>query len=194
MLTVAADVTDRDSLRNALELAREKFGPLNGVIHAAGILQDGIIQLKKKNVAHDVLAPKTKGVQLLDELTQDQPLDFFMLFSSVSAVTPPDGQVDYCAANAFLNAYAQSRPAERNFVVVGWGPWAEIGMVAPKPEPASESTPFHHPLLERIDLDTAGGRTIYSGSLSLERHWVLNEYRFQAGDSLLPARLTSKSP
>jgi len=43
-------------------------------------------------------------------LTRDNPLDFFALFSSVSALTPPDGQVDYCAANAFLNAFAQSRP------------------------------------------------------------------------------------
>ena len=185
VLVLAADVTDRESLRRALELAHEKFGRLHGIIHAAGILQDGIIQLKKKSVAHDVLAPKTEGVQILDELTRDQPLDFFALFSSVSALTPPDGQVDYCAANAFLNAFAQSRPAERNFIVIGWGPWAEIGMVAPKPEPAAEPVPFDHPMLERVDLDTTA-RTVYSGTLSVERNWVLGEHRFHGGDSLLP--------
>jgi acyl transferase domain-containing protein/thioesterase domain-containing protein/acyl carrier protein len=185
VLPLAADVTDRKSLRRALDVAHEKFGPLHGIIHAAGILQDGIIQLKKKDAAHRVLAPKTVGLEILDELTRDTPLDFFALFSSVSALTPPDGQVDYCAANAFLNAFAQSRPAERNFIVIGWGPWAEIGMVAPKPEAASESAPFHHPMLERIDLDTTA-RTIYSGTLSVERHWVLSEHRFHGGDSLLP--------
>ena len=185
VLVLAADVTDRESLRPALAAAREKFGPLHGIIHAAGILQDGIIQLKKKSVARDVLAPKTRGVELLDELTRDQPLDFFALFSSVSALTPPDGQVDYCAANAFLNAFAQSRPAERNFLVIGWGPWAEIGMVAPKPEPPSAPVRFHHPLLERVELETAA-RTIYSGTLSVERHWVLSEHRFHGGGSLLP--------
>jgi acyl transferase domain-containing protein/thioesterase domain-containing protein/acyl carrier protein len=185
VLVLAADVTDRESLRRALELAHEKFGQLHGIIHAAGILQDGIIQLKKKTIAHQVLAPKTEGVQILDELTRDQPLDFFALFSSVSALTPPDGQVDYCAANAFLNAFAQSRPAERNFIVIGWGPWSEIGMVAPKPALALEPSSFQHPLLERVDLDTTA-RTVYSGTLSVERHWVLGEHRFHGGDSLLP--------
>jgi len=185
VLVLAADVTHRDSLRPALAAAGEKFGPLNGIVHAAGILQDGIIQLKKKTVAHDVLAPKTAGVQILDELTRDQPLDFFALFSSVSALTPPDGQVDYCAANAFLNAFAQSRPAERNFIVIGWGPWSQIGMVAPKPEPLSEPVPFQHPLLEQIELDTPA-LSIYSGALSVERHWVLGEHHFHDGDSLLP--------
>ena len=185
MLALPADVTDRESLSRALKTAREKFGPLNGIIHAAGILQDGIIQLKKKDVAHRVLAPKTAGVEILDELTRDQPLDFFALFSSVSALTPPDGQVDYCAANAFLHAFAQSRPADRNFIVIGWGPWSEIGMVAPKPELASESAPFRHPLLERVELDTAA-RTVYAGTLSVERHWVLSDHRFHGGGSLLP--------
>jgi acyl transferase domain-containing protein/thioesterase domain-containing protein/acyl carrier protein len=185
VLVLSADVTDRKSLARALKLAREKFGQLHGIIHAAGILQDGIIQLKKKAAAHSVLAPKTEGVEILDELTRDQPLDFFALFSSVSALTPPDGQVDYCAANAFLNAFAQSRPAERNFIVIGWGPWTEIGMVAPKAEPAAEPALFHHPLLERVNLDTAA-RTVYSGTLSVERHWVLADHRFHGGDSLLP--------
>jgi acyl transferase domain-containing protein/thioesterase domain-containing protein/acyl carrier protein len=185
VLVLSADVTDRESLKRALDAAHEKFGQLHGIIHAAGILQDGIIQLKKKDVAHRVLAPKTDGVQILDELTRDKPLDFFALFSSVSALTPPDGQVDYCAANAFLNAFAQSRPAESNFIVIGWGPWSEIGMVAPKPEPSNGMVAFGHPLLERVDLDTAA-RTIYSGTLSIERHWVLAEHHFHGGDSLLP--------
>ena len=187
VLVVAGDVTNRDSLRPALAQAKEKFGQLNGIIHAAGVLQDGIIQLKQKSVAQAVLAPKTAGVPILDELTRDQPLDFFALFSSVSAIAPPDGQVDYCAANAFLNAYAQSQPAERNFIVIGWGPWAQVGMVAPKTEaPAGTGpAPFQHPLLERIELDTAA-RTIYSGTLGVERHWVLGEHHFHGGDSLLP--------
>ncbi len=69
--------------------------------------------------------------------------------------------------------------------MIGWGPWAETGMVAHKPGPASDTTPFHHPMLERVDLDTAA-RTIYSGTLSVGRNWVLAEHRFHGGDSLLP--------
>ncbi len=185
VLVLTADVTNRESLRQALAAAREKFGPLNGIIHAAGILQDGIIPLKEKSTAHDVLAPKIEGVRNLDELTREQPLDFFALFSSVSALTPPAGQVDYCSANAFLNAFAQSRPADRNFIVIGWGPWAQTGMVAPGAEPVMEPTTFHHPLLDHIELDTTA-RTIYSGTLSVERDWVLGEHRFHGGESLLP--------
>jgi acyl transferase domain-containing protein/thioesterase domain-containing protein len=185
VFAVPADVTDRASLAHALQLARDKFGEPHGIIHAAGVLQDGIIQLKKREAAHSVLAPKVEGLELLDELTSEVPLDFFALFSSVSALTPPDGQVDYCAANAFLNAFAHSRPAERNFVVIGWGPWAEIGMVAPKPEAAPAPTPFSHPLLERVELDTPA-RTIYAGTLSVEDNWVLRDHRFHNGDSLLP--------
>ncbi len=185
VLVIAADVTDRASMDHALALTREKFGDPNGIFHAAGILQDGIIQLKKKASARSVLAPKVRGLEVLDAATAAIPLDFFALFSSVSAVTPPDGQVDYCAANAFLNAYAQSRPAARNFLVIGWGPWSQIGMVAPKSELAADPAPFHHPFLERIDLDTPS-RTIYSGTLSVEKHWVLADHRFHGGDSLLP--------
>jgi acyl transferase domain-containing protein/thioesterase domain-containing protein/acyl carrier protein len=185
VLVLAADVTDRESLRPALAQAREKFGPLNGIVHAAGILNDGIIQLKKKETAHHVLAPKTVGVEVLDELTRDQPLDFFALFSSISALTPPDGQVDYCAANAFLHAFAQSQPAARNFIVIGWGRWSQAGMAALQPAPVAGPAPFQHPLLDRVELDTAA-RTIYSGTLSVEKNWVLGEHHFHDGDSLLP--------
>ena len=79
VLVIAADVTDRASMDRALGLARDKFGDLHGIFHAAGILQDGIIQLKKKASAHDVLAPKVQGLEVLDAATQDVPLDFFAL-------------------------------------------------------------------------------------------------------------------
>jgi acyl transferase domain-containing protein/thioesterase domain-containing protein/acyl carrier protein len=187
VLVCTADVTDRKSLAAALDLAREKFGALNGVIHAAGILRDGIIQLKKESSAQAVMAPKVEGLQILEELTRAEPLDFFALFSSTSAPAPPAGQVDYCAANAFLNAYVQSRPepARSKFVVIGWGPWAEIGMAAGKSRTAPGPAPFRHPLLVRVDIDTPA-RTVYSGALSVHSHWVLGEHRFQGGESLLP--------
>jgi acyl transferase domain-containing protein/thioesterase domain-containing protein/acyl carrier protein len=183
VLVVAGDVTDRASLDRALAVAREKFGPLHGIFHAAGELRDGLIALKKKEDAQRVLAPKVAGLENLDAATRDVPLDFFALFSSVSAIAPPDGQVDYAAANAFLESYARSRAGERRFLVLGWGPWSQVGMVAPKSASAGE--PFRHPLLDRVELDT-GARTIYSGTLSVERHWVLAEHRFHGGDALLP--------
>ena len=65
------------------------------------------------------------------------------------------------------------------------GPWSQIGMVAPKSESAVDPASFQHPLLEHTDLDTPA-RTIYSGTLSVEKHWALADHRFHGGDSLLP--------
>ena len=140
---VAADVTDRASLDRALgnrarkirqsarHLPRRRRSP--GRHHPA------------QEEGFGARCSCTEGAAALRCSTRRRatfPLDFFALFSSVSALTPPDGQVDYCAANAFLNAYAQSRPAGRNFLVIGWGPWSQIGMVAPKAEMAADPTPF----------------------------------------------------
>lgn len=186
VLVCSADVADAASMRRALERVRVRFGRLDGVIHAAGILNDGVIPLKTRTAAEQVLSPKIDGVRVLDELLSGTPLDFMVLFSSVSAVVPPAGQVDYCAANAFLNAFAESAPPERNVVAIGWGPWAETGMAAQTAgQNGNGSVPFRHPLIERVERENAE-EAVYAGTLSLDRHWILQGHRFRGGDALLP--------
>jgi acyl carrier protein len=74
------------------------------------------------------MAPKVEGTLLLGELLRDRKLDFFVLCSSRSAHTGGVGQVDYCSANAFLDAYAQKYRSEWNIISINWCPWQEVGM------------------------------------------------------------------
>ena len=107
---------------------------------------------------------------------QAPPLDFFALFSSVSSLLAPAGQVDYAAANAFLDAFAVSRHNAR-VVAINWGPWSDVGMAARTSSP--------HPLLGRKVVETAE-EIVYSASLNYERHWVLAEHRLKSGPAVLP--------
>jgi acyl transferase domain-containing protein/acyl carrier protein len=130
VLLLAADVSDGEAMRQAVEATVAHYGELNGVIHAAGVAGGGILQLKTRDQAERVLAPKVRGTLALDEAVADIPLDFMVLCSSVNALTGGAGQIDYCAANAFLDAFARHRNAVGGVhtVAVNWGTWAEVGM------------------------------------------------------------------
>jgi acyl carrier protein len=93
------------------------------VIHAANVPGAGIIQLKTREMASAVLAPKTKGTLVLASLIKELPLDFFALFSSSVSVAGGFGQVDSCASNAFLDAFAPHRSlrGEGFTVAINWG-------------------------------------------------------------------------
>ncbi|MEH0580465.1 SDR family NAD(P)-dependent oxidoreductase [Streptomyces sp. B21-108] len=132
-----ADVSDRDSVAGLLAHVADRHGPLTGVVHSAGVLNDGLLIRKTPEQFERVLAPKVAGVVHLDELTRDQPLETFLCFSSTSGAFGNVGQADYAAANAFLDAYA----AHRNRLVdaglrsgrtvsIGWPLWDEGGMGA----------------------------------------------------------------
>jgi acyl transferase domain-containing protein/acyl-CoA synthetase (AMP-forming)/AMP-acid ligase II/acyl carrier protein len=125
VLVVAADVADEAQLAAALGLARERFGAFNGVVHAAGVPGGGLTQRKPRGQAAAVLAPKVRGTLLLDEMLRGEGLDFLALFSSSSSLTGGLGEADYCAANAFLDAFAH-RPAGYGAAftaAINWGPW-----------------------------------------------------------------------
>ncbi|MEU1290500.1 type I polyketide synthase, partial [Kitasatospora sp. NPDC005856] len=125
--TVAAcDAADRDAL--AAVLARvPSDAPLIGVVHAAGVLDDGTLDSLTPERFATVLAAKASGLVHLDELTGD--LDFFVAFSSLAGTIGSTGQGNYAAANAFLDAWMEHR-YDRGLpgVSVAWGPWAQDGM------------------------------------------------------------------
>jgi len=106
--------------------------PLRGIVHAAGILDDGALLQQDVDRLSAVLAPKARGAWNLHVRTQSLPLDFFILFSSVASIIGSPGQGSYAAANAFLDALArerarQGRPAQS----LNWGPWSgSEGMAA----------------------------------------------------------------
>ncbi|WP_369174941.1 ketoreductase domain-containing protein [Streptomyces sp. R28] len=104
-----ADVSDPDAMRAAVDSTVRRWGAVHGVFHAAGVAGGGLIQLKDMSDASEVMRPKVHGTLVLEEALSGQELDFFVLFGSNGANIGSAGQVDYCAANCFLDAFAQDR-------------------------------------------------------------------------------------
>ncbi|UXI65991.1 SDR family NAD(P)-dependent oxidoreductase [Tahibacter amnicola] len=132
---VALDVADRSAVDALVARLREQGQPLHGILHCAGILRDGFILRKSPSTFASVLAPKVAGLANLDLATRDQPLDFILLCSSFAACWGIVGQVDYAAANAFMDAFAAQRNrlaarGERHgrTLSVNWPLWQEGGM------------------------------------------------------------------
>jgi acyl transferase domain-containing protein len=126
----SADVVDEDAMRAVVADARSRFGRIDGVVHAAGIAGGGMMLLKKREVAASVLAPKVTGTQVLERVLAGQPLDFLVLCSSLTGVLGGVGQVDYCGANAYLDAFAAHHAAATGTltVAINWNAWREVGM------------------------------------------------------------------
>ena len=187
----AADITDPAALRGVWDRARERFGRVAAVVHAAGVIADGPLLARSREDTERVLAPKVDGVVALDEAL-DGPLDEaapgaadrpdrIVLFSSTSARLGLAGQADYAAANAFLDAWACSRgEAAPRTLAIDWGAWCGVGMTAHR---AGEGG--RHPLLGGTDGGAEGGEG-WSRTLSSARDWEVDEHRLASGRALLP--------
>jgi acyl transferase domain-containing protein/acyl carrier protein/SAM-dependent methyltransferase len=113
-----------------LEALLATLPPLRGVVHAAGVVDDGVLQELDQERFASVLAPKTDGAWNLHVLTRHMPLDFFVLLSSAAALLGAAGQASYAAANAFLDTLAHSRRAQGlPACAINWGPWGGQGML-----------------------------------------------------------------
>jgi acyl transferase domain-containing protein/NADPH:quinone reductase-like Zn-dependent oxidoreductase/SAM-dependent methyltransferase len=126
-----ADVSSRDQLAGALDTIAAEMPQLCGVVHAAGVLRDGVLLNQTWSGFSEVMAPKVQGAWNLHQLTREATLDFFILFSSISSVMGSPGQGNHAAANAFLDVLAHARrrmglPAQS----INWGVWSEVGAAA----------------------------------------------------------------
>ncbi len=207
VLAVAADVTDEGALAAALRLARERFGPLHGAIHAAGVAGAGLLEVQSAAAAAATLAPKVTGTLVLARLLAGEELDFFILCSSLNALLGGPGQVAYAAANAFLDAFAESRDAAGTSPVmaIAWDAWRGVGMAArgarpaagtaaPAPNatavdaaPALDLRPFDHPLLAQRAAPGGGGapEEIFLSRFQAAEDWILAEHRL-GGQAIVP--------
>lgn len=192
VLVATGDVCNIEDMRQVLAQATARFGAVNVVIHAAGVVDDAPLLAKTPAAVEDVLAPKVHGTQVLAHLFPDGALDLMVLFSSTSTVTAPAGQTDYVAANEYLNAFARSRKGGKTRVVaVNWGIWADVGMAAEAmanrlgTRPPAPRLPAGTPLLDEITFDATGNR-LFTASWGVADRWVLDGHRTKAGQALLP--------
>jgi acyl transferase domain-containing protein/acyl carrier protein len=127
---VAADVTDAEALQRVRATALARFGRLDGIVHAAGVAGGGLTELRTRADMLPVLAAKVTGTLALRRVFGDLELDFVALFSSVVGAVGGLGEVDYSAANAYLDAYAQSAHGWRAPVrSLAWAGWLGGGML-----------------------------------------------------------------
>ncbi len=191
VLAVSGDVTHVERTEQVVSEATARFGPIHGVLHAAGTLDDHPIVGKEQSDIDAVLAPKVYGTLVLRRVLEETPLDFMLLFSSTSGWLCPPGQVDYVAANAFMGALAErARGTEERCLAVGWGVWKDVGMAAEaasqrgaiqKPEPQ----PTSHPLLgERLSM--SDGSIRLQSNWECHQLWVLDDHRTADKRALLP--------
>ncbi|HSW19283.1 MAG TPA: SDR family NAD(P)-dependent oxidoreductase, partial [Ramlibacter sp.] len=178
--TFSADVTDRERMAQVVAECRARLGRIDGVFHAAGELDDAPLAVKSAQAMSRLLAVKAGGAALLHELLPPGTLGMFAVFSSTSVELGPPGQVDYVAANAAMEALAQSRP---DGLAIRWGVWADIGMGARAYGREAPAGAVVHPLL--------GVRTPQADGVMFEAVfdpavlWVLDEHRV-AGRPVLP--------
>ncbi|MET7641793.1 SDR family NAD(P)-dependent oxidoreductase [Streptomyces sp. NPDC005438] len=183
VVPLRADVTDEDQTRHAVAALRAEAGPLNGVVHAAGLPSQGMIVTKSPEEADRVLAAKTHGLLVLDRVCREDDVDFVLLCSSVTSVLGGPGQSDYAAANAFLDAWAQYARRETSLPVtaVGWDTWQDVGMAAGLGSRfgLDAGTPLDgHPLLRRLVRSTPTSRT-YATVFNTADSWIVGDHRIQ---------------
>jgi acyl transferase domain-containing protein/acyl carrier protein len=132
VLVLRADVAIQAELKAAITRARQRFGAIHGVIHAAGEVGSGLISAKTEAMITQVFSPKVQGMRVLQAGFKDEALDFMLLCSSLAAIAGGLSKVDYCAANAYLDATARTACRESPFPVisVNWDGWREVGMAA----------------------------------------------------------------
>lgn len=125
------DVADPGDVERLLQELANRMPPIRGVIHAAGALNDGLISQQNWADYEKALSGKAVGAWNLHAVTRETPLDFFVMFSSTTALLGNAGQAGYGAANAFCDALAHLRRAlGLPALSINWGPWDDAGMAA----------------------------------------------------------------
>ncbi|MEQ7681104.1 non-ribosomal peptide synthetase [Bacillus ayatagriensis] len=163
------DVTDEAEVYRLIRNIRKRHGKLDGIVHSAGIIKDNYMVKKTAEEFQHVLAPKVKGLVYLDEASQHEKLDVFIVFSSLSGVLGSVGQADYASANVFMEMYAEYRRSLQaagqrygKTLSVSWPLWKEGGMQAGK---QTEDMLMQQAGIAPLGTD-AGIKALYQGLMS----------------------------
>ncbi|HEY8357061.1 MAG TPA: SDR family NAD(P)-dependent oxidoreductase, partial [Ramlibacter sp.] len=175
VMDLQVDVGDATSVATALQQVLHRFGRLDAIVHAAGVLRDGYLADKTPAQLEAVLHPKLAGVLALDAATRDLPLKAFLLCSSIAGALGNPGQGDYAAANALLDGFAAERrrqvaAGQRSGVTVSlnWPLWRDGGMHmgAAQQELMEQATGM-------VAMDTASGLRALESALAADQPQVL---------------------
>jgi len=188
VITAQADVTDRAAMAAVVASVRQRAGHIDGVIHSAGILRDALIALRTPVAASPVVDVKAKGAIVLRDVLADDPPELLVLCSSVSSIIGLPGQVDYTAANAFLDAFAlqTSRDGPTRAVAVNWNAWQDVGMAVDAVSAGRDRDRAPRNRSALFDQMVDQGDTIQLTSrMSRARSWLLAEHVVRGGDGLI---------
>ncbi len=194
---VQADVTNREMMQSVVAEIKEQYGNIHGLIHSAGEVGKGLLSGKTRAQAEPVLSAKFRGLLILDEILQHEPLDFMILNSSLFALSGGVGQIDYTAANAFLDAYAHNKRMQGLAAIsINWDAWNDVGMIVDMERSSTSeyqaepnlSAPLAvntlHPLLHK-KIHSKAADVVFETELNSQRDWVLKEHQL-AGQAVLP--------
>ena len=191
---LCVDICDAEAMR----LALAPFSRIDGVFHTAGIAGGGIIPLKNDADCAAVIDPKVKGSLILDELLSDRQLNFFVLFSSITSIVGDVARIDYCSANAFMDAFSHYRNQHRSgyTVSLNWGKWGDVGMAArwtnhlikkKKITSAESEEPASGRLLTRDEKQ--GNASVFNINLAVNRDWVIDDHQLSSTPALVGTTL-----
>ena len=125
----SADVSKYAEMKDVIDEIKNRYGAINGVIHCAGVAGDGFIITKEEEAFNSVITPKMQGTWIMDKLTEDENMDFFVMFSSITSILGGQGQGDYTAANAYMDSFAAYRSKlGKRTIAINWPAWKETGM------------------------------------------------------------------
>ncbi|MEV5651263.1 type I polyketide synthase [Nocardia sp. NPDC052254] len=126
-----ADVGDLEQVRGAVARVRDRSGPVRGVFHLAAVLRDALLTDQTWATFDPVLRPKALGAWNVHRAVAGDPVEYFVMYSSTATVLPSGGQLNYAAANAFLDGLAHYRRSQGlAATAVSWGPFRDAGLAA----------------------------------------------------------------
>ena len=192
ILTLTVDVQDGVRLEQACRTAQQHFGKVNAVFHAAGLVRAKLMHEERAQIP-DGAKGKILGGMHLDRIFSAQPLDMFVLYSSVASHLLTAGMGVYSGANLALNTIAHNRNKRglNDAVAISWDAWSEVGMAFDKAKKVMQGSKsssfvgrtsgikdFAHPLLtSKYDADD--NVTHYTGQIEPETHWIVRAHRLR---------------
>lgn len=134
-----ADICDRTSVNELIHYITSNYGNIRRIFYAAGVIKDKLVKNKTQQDLLDVIDPKIKGLMYLDGSTSDQPIELFVLYSSIASIIGNTGQTDYAFANGFMDSFVKTRNKRTasgicngKTVSINWSMWDGDGMKVPK--------------------------------------------------------------